>query len=94
MAMTRTAPGHRTVAAPMRRQPRVRPMLLGSSTLPNRVTIEMSAGPRVSAAATTIVMPIDSGMPMVWKYGSRVKCRHSVAPAIVRPDASTTCAVP
>jgi hypothetical protein len=69
-------------------------MRLGSSTRPNRVTTEMSAGPSVSAAATTIVMPIDSGMPMVWKYGNRVKCKHSVAPAMVRPDASTTCAVP
>ena len=31
---------------------------------------------------------------MVWKYGSRVKCRQSVAPAMVSPEASTTCAVP
>ena len=44
--------------------------------------------------ATTMVIPIASGMPMVWKYGRRVKCRQNVAPAMVRPDASTTWAVP
>ncbi len=31
---------------------------------------------------------------MVWKYGSRVKLRQNVAPAMVRPEPSTTCAVP
>ncbi len=41
------APGQRTVAAPSRRQPRARPLPLGSSTFPNRVTIEISAGPIV-----------------------------------------------
>ena len=69
-------------------------MPLGSSTRPKRVTIEMTAGPSVSAAATTTVMPTANGMPMVWKYGNRVKCRQSVAPAMVIPEASTTCAVP
>jgi hypothetical protein len=54
----------------------------------------MRAGPSVSAIATTITMPTASGKPIVWKYGSRVKCRHSVAPAMVRPEASTTWAVP
>ena len=39
-------------------------------------------------------MPSASGTPNVWKYGSRVKLRQNVAPAIVRPEPTMTCAVP
>ena len=52
------------------------------------------AGAIVSAATTAISMPIASGMPRLWKYGSRVKCRQKVAPAMVRPEPRITCAVP
>ena len=48
----------------------------------------------VSAAMTATSMPMASGMPRVWKYGSRVKCRQKVAPAMVRPEPRMTCAVP
>ncbi len=34
------------------------------------------------------------GTPRLWKYGSRVKVRHSTAPAIVRPEPKMMCAVP
>ena len=86
-------PGHRTTAVPIRRQPRVRILRLGSRP-PRRLATVMTAGPRVSAAATMTTMPIAIGMPSVWKYGSRVKCRQNVAPAIVRPEPRMTCAVP
>ncbi|SHV15593.1 Uncharacterised protein [Mycobacteroides abscessus subsp. abscessus] len=66
-AATRIAPGQRTVAAPTRRQPRAFPAPLGSSTLPKRLATEINAGPRVSAIATTIAMPIDNGIPVVLK---------------------------
>ncbi len=38
--------------------------------------------------------PTANGMPRLWKYGRLVKRRHSVAPAIVRPEPKITCAVP
>jgi hypothetical protein len=31
---------------------------------------------------------------MVWKMGIRVKLRHKIAPAIVKPEAKTTGATP
>ncbi len=88
------APGHRTTAAPILRQPRTRIGRLGSSILPNRLATVMIAGPSVSAANTPTTMPIASGTPSVWKYGSLVKLRQKVAPAMVRPEPNTTCAVP
>ncbi len=54
----------------------------------------MTAGTSVSATATATSMPTAQGTPMVWKYGIRQKLRQKVAPAIVRPDASTTWATP
>ncbi len=38
-------------------------------------------------------MPTAHGTPSVWKYGSRQKLRQYIAPAMVNPDPSTTCAV-
>ena len=86
-------PGHRTTAVPIRRQPRVCIVRFGSNR-PNRLQMVSTAGARVSAAATATSMPIASGMPSVWKYGSRVKCRQNVAPAMVRPEPRMTWAVP
>ena len=91
---TRMGPGHRTTAAPILRHPRTLIARLGSSTLPNRLATVMIAGPSVSAARTPTVMPIASGTPSDWKYGSLVKLRQNVAPAMVRPEPSTTWAVP
>ena len=54
----------------------------------------MTAVISMTPASTTTTMPIASGTPRVWKYGSRVKLRQNVAPAMVRPEPSTTCAVP
>ena len=48
------------------------------------------AGPSVTAIATTTIMPIATGSPMVVKYGSRAKLRQYVAPAIVRPEPTMT----
>ena len=67
---------------------------LGSRVLPKRVATEMTAAPSVNAAATTTTMPMANGIPSVWKYGRLVKCRQNVAPAMVKPEPSTTCAVP
>ncbi len=50
----------------------------------------ITAGPSVSAAMTATSMPTAHGTAMVWNYGSRVKLRHSIAPAMVRPEPSTT----
>ena len=94
MVASSTGPGHRTMTAPILRQPRMRMARLGSSILPNRLATVMSAGPSVSATTTAMVMPTASGMPRVWKYGSRVNDRQNVAPAIVIPEPSTTWAVP
>ncbi len=94
MVAISTAPGQRTTTAATRRQLRMRMARLGSSTLPNRLATVTMAGPRVSAARTTTTMPNAIGIPRVWKYGRRVKCRHSMAPAMVRPEPSTTWAVP
>ena len=94
MVATRTGPGQRTMTAPILRQPRVRMVRLGSSVLPNLLATEMTAGPNVRAASTATTMPMDSGIPSDTKYGSLVKCRQNVAPAMVRPEPSATCAVP
>ena len=91
---TRIGPGHRTTAAPILRQPRTLNARLGSSTLPKRLATVMIAALSVSAAKTPTVMPIASGTPSDWKYGSLVKLRQKVAPAMVRPEPSTTWAVP
>ncbi len=50
----------------------------------------MVAGTRVSATATATKMPSAPGIPNGWKWGSRVKLRHAMAPAIVTPEAKTT----
>ena len=89
----RMGPGQRTTAVPTFRQPRMRMVRLGSSR-PNRVATVITAGPRVSAANTTTIMPTASGIPSDRKYGSRVKCRQNVAPAIVKPDPRITWTVP
>ena len=86
-------PGQRTMAVPMRRQPRVRIVRLGSNRPKWRPMIS-TAGPRVSAATTATSTPMPAGMPRLWKYGSRVKLRQNTAPAIVRPEPKMTCAVP
>ena len=69
-------------------------MLRFGSKRPKRLPMTITAGPRVSAAMTATKVPTAQGTPMVWKYGSRVKVRHSIAPAMVSPDPSTTWAVP
>ena len=93
MEATRIGPGHRTTAVPIRRQPRVFIVRLGSNR-PKWLPMVSSAGAMVNAATTATIMPIASGRPRLWKYGSRVKCRQNVAPAIVRPEPRITCAVP
>ncbi|CDO08301.1 hypothetical protein BN977_03120 [Mycolicibacterium cosmeticum] len=72
----------------------MRALRLGSNVLPNRVATEMIAGPRVRAQNTSVTMPTANGMPRDWKYGSLVKCRQNVAPAMVIPEPRITCAVP
>ncbi|GFG66397.1 hypothetical protein MKUB_38870 [Mycobacterium kubicae] len=89
----RIGPGQRTIAVPTRRHPRVRILRLGSNSLKKLPTVR-TAGPKVSAAATATSIPTAQGIPIVWKYGSRVKLRQYIAPAIVRPEPRTTCAVP
>ena len=53
-----------------------------------------TAGPRVSAAATTTTMPTATGMPSDLNIGLRVKFRQTIAPAMVSPEPRITCAVP
>ena len=93
MLATRMAPGQRTVAAPTLRHPRTRMSRLGSSR-PKRLATVTTDGPNVIATKISTSMPSASGTPNVWKYGSRVKLRQNVAPAIVRPEPTMTCAVP
>ena len=50
----------------------------------------ITAGPSVNAAMTATSMPTAHGTAMVWNHGSRVNLRHSIAPAMVRPEPSTT----
>ena len=90
---TRMGTGQRTMAVPMRRQPWVRIGRLGSNR-PKWRPMTSKAGARVNAATTATRTPIPAGMPRLWKYGSRVKVRHSTAPAIVRPEPKMMCAVP
>ncbi len=86
-------PGQRTTAVPIRRQPAVFILRFGSKT-PKRLPMVRIAGAMVNAATTATSMPTARGTPRLWKYGSRVKCRQNVAPAIVRPEPRITCAVP
>ena len=90
---TRTGPGHRTTAVPMRRQVRVRIERRGSSS-PNSDATVSTAGASVSAATSATATPMAAGGPMLWKYGNRVKLRHDTAPTTVRPEPRITCAVP
>src|SRR3954466_3128666 len=86
---TNTGAGQRTTAVPTLRQNRLWGGRLDSYR-PARLPRYNTAGPSVTAMATTTTMPIATGAPMVAKYGSRVKLRQYVAPAIVRPDPTMT----
>ena len=44
----------------------------------------------MTATATATNIPTAHGTPSGWKYGSRVKRRQKSAPAIVKPEATTT----
>ena len=59
-------PGQRTTETPARRQNPPGFAFLGSSN-PKLLTTTSMAGPRVSAAETTTIMPTETGIPMVWK---------------------------
>ncbi|CAM4476063.1 hypothetical protein MYBA111488_24750 [Mycobacterium basiliense] len=61
---TRTGPGQRTTMVPMRRQRRVVVLRLGSKIV-HRLLMAMTAGARVSEAATTTSSPIEQGAPRV-----------------------------
>ena len=89
---TRTGPGQRTMAVPMRRQPRVRMARLGSNS-PIWLPIVMTAGVRVSDPIRVTSTPRPAGIPRLWKYGVRVKRRQNTAAATVRPEPMITCAV-
>jgi hypothetical protein len=89
----RIGPGHRTIAVPIRRQPRLAVLRLGSSS-PKRLPMTSTAGASVSDAASATSTPIAAGIPRLWKYGSRVKYRQATAPAMVSPEPRMTCAVP
>src|ERR1700738_4966928 len=86
---TKIGAGQRTTAIPTRRQN----LLVGGLfdwNNPTRLPRNRTAGPSVTADATTTIMPIATGAPMVLKYGSRAKLRQYVAPAIVRPEPTMT----
>ncbi|SIK46081.1 Uncharacterised protein [Mycobacteroides abscessus subsp. abscessus] len=89
----RMGPGQRVMAAPMRRQVRMRMARLGSNN-PNLLPMVISEGPTVRATATAVSTATAQGTPNVWKYGMRVKLRQYMAPAIVDPVPKMTCAVP
>ena len=63
---TRTAPGQRTMAVPIRRHPRSCSPRLGSNR-PKRLPMISTAGARVSAATNATRMPIAAGMPRLLK---------------------------
>lgn len=63
---TNTGPGQRTIAVPMRRQPRTLIIRRGSSR-PNRVATATMAGVAVSAPAMTTNNPNAEGMPSALK---------------------------
>ena len=90
----RIGTGQRTTAVPTRRHRR--PLLAATldSKRPNLLPKKTMAGPSVTPASTTTSMPIATGAPMVLNQGSRAKLRQYVAPAMVRPDPSTTGATP
>ena len=85
----RIGAGQRTTAVPTRRHSRPGRAPLDSKR-PNRLLTTRTAGPKLSAAATTTSMPIATGTPIVVNQGSRVKLRQNAAPAIVRPEPNTT----
>ncbi|CNH82667.1 Uncharacterised protein [Mycobacterium tuberculosis] len=66
MVTARTGAGQRTMAVPMRRQPRVCSVRFGSSSLKNDATVRI-AGARVKAARTATSIPTAQGMPSVSK---------------------------
>ena len=68
----RIGPGHRTIAVPIRRQPRLAVLRLGSSS-PNRPAITITAGASVNEATNETRTPSAAGTPRLWKYGLRVK---------------------
>jgi hypothetical protein len=68
----RIGPGHRTIAVPIRRQPRLAVLRLGSSS-PKRLPITSTAGASVNEAISATNTPIAAGIPRLWKYGRRVK---------------------
>ncbi len=72
---TKIGAGQRTTAVPIRRQN----LLCGGrldSYNPTRLPRKSTAGPSVTAIATTTSMPIATGAPIVEKYGSRAKLRQ------------------
>ena len=93
MVPTRIGPGHRTIAVPIRRHPRVRIARAGSNR-PKWRPMLSTAGARVSAASNATDTPIAAGTPRLWKYGSRVKVRQNTAPAMVNPEPRMMCDVP
>jgi hypothetical protein len=81
--------GQRTTAVPTRRHSRPLTARFFSKR-PTLLPTKITAGPSVSPAKTTTSIPIATGAPMVLNHGSRAKLRQYVAPAMVRPDPSTT----
>src|ERR1700760_1850853 len=92
MVTARIGAGQRTIAVPIRRQPRVCSFRFGSISLKNDATVS-TAGPNVSAAKTATSMPTAQGTPRDSKYGSRQKLWQYLAPAMVQPAPNTTGAV-
>ena len=81
--------GQRTMAVPTRRHRRNPIARLGSNS-PKPLPSFNTAGTSVRATATATSIPTVHGTPMVWKIGIRVKLKHSIAPAIVKPEPRTT----
>ncbi len=65
---TKMGAGQRTTAVPTRRQNRLCGGRLDSYS-PTRLPRNSTAGPSVTAIATTTIMPIATGAPMVLKVG-------------------------
>ena len=71
-----SGPGQRTIAAPMRRQNRIRMARLGSNS-PKWLATVITAGPSVSAATTTTSMPMTAGCPSSWnRAAGEVQAEH------------------
>ena len=73
---------------------RIRIFALGFEQAEPAADGDARRAPASARRTPTTSMPIASGTPSVWKYGSRVKCRQNVAPAMVRPEPRITWAVP